>query len=59
MILSDSKACIEAKVLPPANPGEDASWVFMVLPKVVSETLPRRGRTSVVGAINLCSRRLA
>ena len=27
-------------------------WAFVVLPREVSDTLPRRGRTSVVGAIN-------
>jgi len=41
-----------AKLLRPANPGDDASWAFVVLPKEVSGTLPRRGRTTVEGTIN-------
>jgi hypothetical protein len=32
--------------------GDDASWAFVVLPKQASETLPRRGRTSVNGTLN-------
>lgn len=42
----------EAKVLRPANPGKGESWAFVLLPKSVSEKLPRRGRTSVEGTIN-------
>ncbi|SHF19555.1 protein of unknown function [Microbulbifer donghaiensis] len=42
----------EAKLLRPAKPGGDASWTFVVLPKQVSEKLPRRGRTTVEGTIN-------
>lgn len=30
----------------------EAPWSFIVLPKSVSETLPRRGRTSVKGTLN-------
>ncbi|WP_233214331.1 YdeI/OmpD-associated family protein [Pollutimonas nitritireducens] len=41
-----------AQLLCPANSGEDESWAFLVLPKAVSETLPRRGRTSVEGTLN-------
>lgn len=37
----------EARLLRPANPGDDPGWAFLVLPKAVSEQLPRRGRTSV------------
>lgn len=36
----------------PADAGANASWAFLVLPKAVSDTLPRRGRTSVVGTLN-------
>jgi hypothetical protein len=36
----------------PARPGEDRSWTFLVIPKSVSDTLPRRGRTTVAGTIN-------
>lgn len=41
-----------AKLLRPANPGRGGSWAFVVLPKTASDTLPRRGRTSVDGTIN-------
>lgn len=40
------------KLLRPANSGKDDSWAFLVLPKDVSDTLPRRGRTSVEGRLN-------
>lgn len=42
----------EAVLNRPAKPGEDRSWTFLVLPKEVSETLPRRGRCTVKGTIN-------
>jgi hypothetical protein len=42
----------KAKLLRPADAESGASWAFIVLPKAVSDTLPRRGRTSVEGAIN-------
>lgn len=42
----------KAKLLRPAKAGEEDSWAFLVLPKSVSEKLPRRGRTSVDGTIN-------
>ena len=42
----------EAKLLRPAKPGSDASWAFVVLPRDVSEKLPRRGRTTVDGTLN-------
>jgi hypothetical protein len=42
----------KAKLLRPAKPGSDTSWTFVVLPKDVSEKLPRRGRTTVDGTIN-------
>ena len=41
-----------ATLLRPAQPGSDASWTFVVLPREVSEKLPRRGRTSIEGSIN-------
>lgn len=47
-----TKACFEAPLLCPARPGEGDSWVYVVFPKSVSDTLPRRGRTSVEGTIN-------
>ena len=39
-------------LLRPAKPGGDDSWSFLILPKAVSDTLPRRGRTSVEGTLN-------
>ena len=36
----------------PAKSGVKDSWAFLVLPKSVSEKLPRRGRTSIDGTIN-------
>ncbi|WP_353194984.1 YdeI/OmpD-associated family protein [Pusillimonas noertemannii] len=41
-----------AKLLRPASPGEGGAWGFLVLPKAVSEKLPRRGRTSVEGTLD-------
>ncbi len=42
----------KTKLLRPANTGHDGSWAFLVLPKAASDTLPRRGRTSIKGSIN-------
>ncbi len=42
------------KLLRPDVPGGDGSWAFLVLPKAASDTLPRRGRTSVEGTLNGC-----
>lgn len=51
--MAETKAStFKTKLLRPAHPGEDTSWAFLVLPKAVSATLPRRGRTSVEGTIN-------
>jgi len=41
-----------AQLLRPADPGKDTTWAFLVLPKAVSERLPRRGRTSIDGTLN-------
>lgn len=41
-----------AKLLRPASPGEEGAWAFVVLPKAVSELLPRRDRTTVEGTMN-------
>ena len=49
---TDSKARFSAKLLCPEKPIKDTSWAFVILPKDVSEMLPRRGRTSVKGTIN-------
>lgn len=52
MSSSSARSRFEAKLLRPANPDEDGSWTFLVLPRAVSEKLPRRGRTTVEGTIN-------
>jgi hypothetical protein len=49
-----NSSTFKTTLLAPAKPGDDATWAFLVLPKTVSETLPRRGRTSVQGSINGC-----
>lgn len=51
---SDRPLRFQAKLLRPANPGDDPSWTFVVLPREVSEKLPRRGRTTVTGGVNGC-----
>lgn len=52
MSRSDRKNQFTARLLRPAEPGDDPSWSFVVLPKEVSDSLPRRGRTTVEGTIN-------
>lgn len=47
-----TKSRFKAKLLRPAKPCANASWAFVVLPKDVSQKLPRRGRTTVTGTIN-------
>lgn len=42
----------ETKLLQPAQPGAGGSWTFVVLPKAASDTLPRRGRTTIAGTLN-------
>lgn len=49
---SASSSRFEVVLQRPADPGKSGAWVFVVLPKEVSETLPRRGRTSVEGRLN-------
>ena len=46
------KSTFTTKLLRPATPGNDDSWAFLVLPKAASDTLPRRGRTTVAGTLN-------
>lgn len=48
----DQKTPFSAILHRPAEPDADPSWAFVVLPKEVSEALPRRGRTTVAGTIN-------
>jgi hypothetical protein len=52
MTTIEVKSRFEAKLLRPAKLGNHASWAFVVLPRDVSEQLPRRGRTTVEGTIN-------
>ena len=47
-----AKATFEAPLQRPLDPGPDESWAFVMLPGDVSEKLPRRGRTTVVGTID-------
>ena len=42
----------EAELHRPENPGEDDSWTFCLIPKEVSQMLPRRGRLTVDGNID-------
>lgn len=42
----------EARIQRPAKAGDKSPWAFVVLPVEASATLPRRGRTTVAGAIN-------
>ncbi|MET1080473.1 MAG: YdeI/OmpD-associated family protein [Pseudomonas sp.] len=46
------KSTFTTKLLRPATPGNDDSWAFLILPKTASDTLPRRGRTTVMGTLN-------
>lgn len=48
----NSKPRFEAKLLRPAKPDGDSPWAFVILPREISDTLPRRGRTSIDGTIN-------
>ena len=41
-----------ATILCPAQMDSASPWGFVILPKEVSEPLPRRGRTTVDGNIN-------
>jgi len=51
MSKADATSRFKAKLLRPAAP-DDAAWAFVVLPRPASETLPRRGRTTVDASIN-------
>lgn len=46
------ESTFKTQLLRPAKPGNDGSWAFLVLPKTVSDQLPRRGRTTVTGTLN-------
>lgn len=49
---NETTSNFKAKLLRPANSSSDGSWAFVILPKVASNKLPRRGRTTVLGKIN-------
>jgi hypothetical protein len=48
----DTPSRFKAKLRRPQTLDSDSAWAFIVLPKAVSATLPRRGRTTVMGSIN-------
>lgn len=50
--MGNSESTFETTLRKPAKQGKDEAWSFLVLPKSVSDTLPRRGRTTVDGTIN-------
>ena len=52
MMQGDTKSRFKAKLLRPAESGNDAPWAFVILPERASAKLPRRGRTTVEGSIN-------
>lgn len=52
MTQEDTKSEFNARILQPENPGKGNPWGFVILPKEASAKLPRRGRTTVHGAIN-------
>ena len=52
MTATDSQSCFKAKLLRPAKSSGEAPHAFIVLPKAVSDKLPRRGRTTVDGTMN-------
>ena len=52
MTPSAASSRFEAKLLRPVESEKGARWAFVILPKVASATLPRRGRTTIEGTIN-------
>ncbi|KXI27275.1 YdeI/OmpD-associated family protein [Paraglaciecola hydrolytica] len=52
MTKDDTHSSFAATLLCPTLSNNEDIWAFVVLPKEVSEKLPRRGRTSVDGTIN-------
>lgn len=48
----DPRSRFKARLLRPADLRGEAPWAFVVLPKEVSDLLPRRGRTTVEGRLN-------
>ncbi|MBI2478162.1 MAG: DUF1905 domain-containing protein [Planctomycetia bacterium] len=52
MTQQDTRSEFNARLLRPKESGRGSSWAFVVLPQEASAKLPRRGRTTVTGAIN-------
>lgn len=52
MAQKDKAGCFEARLCRPLKGGDEAGWAFVVLPKAASDTLPRRGRTTIDGTLN-------
>lgn len=52
MSTSTPTSHFEAELLCPAKPTKEGFPCFLILPKAVSDTLPRRGRTTVQGTLN-------
>jgi hypothetical protein len=50
--LKTSRSEFEARLVWPREARDGNVWAFVVLPKVVSARLPRRGRTTVQGTMN-------
>lgn len=50
--MNQNKTRFDATILRPAKLSADGPPAFVVLPKDASKTLPRRGRTTVLGAVN-------
>lgn len=50
--MKPEKSQFEAELYRPKKSDEDCAWMFFLIPKKVSDTLPRRGRTSVEGTLN-------
>ena len=48
----DCVGVFKSVVHKPEKPADAGAWLFAVLPAQVSEKLPRRGRTSIVGQVN-------
>lgn len=45
-------ATFTAQLQRPAKPGAGEAWTFLLVPKVISKLLPRRGRVAVQGSIH-------
>lgn len=49
---ADKPLRFETALRLPADPQGDDGWAFVVLPKAISDTFPRRGRTSMQGSLD-------